>query len=267
MESSEPRHQSLFSTSSSSTTTTTPSPRKRSPSPPPTLRSRLNSKDIPRTYSGLYGHGGELNHQTPSSDLLPFELSRNRNTDWLLLNNKNSLRPLLVAYMFIILFIYIVTLPFVPFQYTFTCTNLLHGAITLVFLHWIKGSPNWYEQGELNAMTLWEQLSSSPDNTDIIEPSIGSSSSTKSSKRHRRKRGINNQLTFSTGPQRTVLLVAPTILCYLSCYFIDFDGLWSMINLLMWICCMVPKMDNMVGVRVMGINRTIGIDDDLRRSD
>lgn len=248
--------QHSFSSSSSSTNTTPSrsSPRKRSPSPPPTLRSRLNSKDIPRTYSGLYGSGGELNHQTPSSDLLPFELSRNRNTDWLLLNNKHSLRPLLVAYIFIILFMYMIALPFVPFQYAFTFANLLHGVITLIFLHWIKGSPNWYEQGELNAMTLWEQLSSSPDNADIF-------------KRRRRKRDVNTELTFSSGPQRTVLMVAPTILCYLSCYFIDFEKLWSIINVLVWLCCIVPKMDNMVGVRLWGINRTIGIDDDLRKTD
>ena len=38
-------------------------------------RARINSRDIPRSYSGLYGQGGD--------DLLPFELARNWHTDWL----------------------------------------------------------------------------------------------------------------------------------------------------------------------------------------
>ena len=44
---------------------------------PPNIanRQRINSREIPRSYSGLYGGGG--------NDLLPFELARNWHTDWL----------------------------------------------------------------------------------------------------------------------------------------------------------------------------------------
>lgn len=208
--------------------------KRRSPSPPP-LRSRLNSKDIPRTYSGLFGAGGELHHQTPNSDLLPFELSRNLNTAWL--RNSSSVSSLLCIYIFIIAFIQfsVMTLPLnIPFEYTWTATHLIHGMLTLLFLHWIKGSPNFYEQGELNAMTLWEQISSSPDND----------------KNH----------------AKNFLFIVPTVLCYIACHFGHYEKMISFFNAGMWFVCIVAKTETMNGVRVLGINRTIGIDDDTRVS-
>jgi len=209
--------------------------RSRSPSPP--ARARLNSADIPRTYSGLYGTGGELTHQTPSSDLLPFELSRNLNTDWL--KASSSIHSLLFAYITVIvlgeltvLLAFPVLFP-ISFASSWTYTNVLHGTATLIFLHWIKGSPNWYEQGELNAMTLWEQLSSSPD------------SSLRSSKQ--------------------VLFIVPTALCYAACHFGRYEKGLTLVNVLVWLVCIVAKLDGMNGVRVWGINTTTGIDDDLRK--
>lgn len=217
----------------------------RSPSPP--VRPRLNSKDIPRTYSGLYGTGGELTHQTPSSDLLPFELSRNLNTDWLKYSPRQSgngglhnftISSLLFTYLFFIALIEIMVLalPLVSISIatSWTYTNVLHGIITLLCFHWIKGSPNWYEQGELNAMTLWEQLNSSPD------PSC--------------------TLRYS----KQMLFVVPTVLCYLACHFGRYEKVLSLVNVFFWIVCLVAKLDWMNGVRLWGINRTIGIDDDLR---
>lgn len=221
--------------------------RSRSPSPPP-IRSRLNSKDIPRTYSGQYGYGGELTHQTPNSDLLPFELSRNNNTEWLL--TSKTISYLLFTYLFFIVLIQLIvmTVPVIPpflwitinFSTSWTYTNVLHGIITLLFLHWIKGSPNWYEQGELNAMTLWEQLSSSPDADD-------------------------NNMVFATAKQ--VMFMVPTVLCYAACHFGQYEIMLTSVNVVVWLSCIVAKLDWMNGVRLWGINRTIGIDDDLRKSD
>lgn len=218
----------------------------RSISPPAAIRSRLNSKDIPRTYSGLYGSGGELTHQTANSDLLPFELSRNVNTDWLFSTSDSPSKrkrmrsgSLLWSYIFFILFIQftvmVLPLGFISFDSSFTYTNVIHGLITILFLHWIKGSPNFYEQGELNAMTLWEQLSSAPD-------------------------------TQSYQTTKTALFVAPTLLCYLACHFANYDKILSIVNLTAWAVCIVAKLEGMNGVRLWGINRTIGIDDDLRKS-
>lgn len=217
----------------------------RSISPPAANRSRLNSKDIPRTYSGLYGTGGELRHQTANSDLLPFELSRNVNTDWLFSTSDSPTKrkrmrsgSLLWSYIFFIVFIQftvmVLPLGFISFESSFTYTNCAHALITLLFLHWIKGSPNFYEQGELNAMTLWEQLSSAPD-------------------------------TNSSSNTKKALVVAPTVLCYLACHFSNYDKKLSFVNLFAWIVCVVAKFEGMNGVRLWGINRTIGIDDDLRK--
>jgi len=244
----------VTSTSSSSSMPSTPSrnrsrasnsakEKKRSISPP--TRSRLNSKDIPRTYSGLYGTGGELTHQTQNSDLLPFELSRNLNTDWLLSSSESPSKSkrmrsgsLLWSYIFIIVFIQFtaMTLPLgiLTFETSFTATNIIHGLLTLLFLHWIKGSPNFYEQGELNAMTLWEQLESSPD-------------------------------TQQSSNTKKVLVIAPTLLCYSACHFCHYDKVLCAINLGVWAVCVIAKSEGMNGVRLWGINRTIGIDDDLRK--
>lgn len=221
------------------------------PYPPHQNRSRLNSKDIPRTYSGLYGSGGELtDHQTRTSDLLPFELSRNVNTEWMLncgygspskKNKRIQAGVLLWIYIFFVLFVEftVLALPLniATFQSSFTYTNVIHGFLTLLFLHWIKGSPNFYEQGELNAMTLWEQLTSSPYNSQ------------------------------SSNNVKKVLHVVPTLLCYLACHFANYDKLLCFINVLVWAVLVIAKSDGMNGVRLWGINRTIGIDDDLRKCD
>jgi len=214
----------------------------RSVSPP--TRQRLKSKEIPRSYAGLYGTGGEIKHQTANSDLLPFELSRNLNTDWLLSTSdsptKRRMRSggLFWTYIFIIIFIQIavMTLPLgiVTFESSFTVTNMIHGLVTMIFLHWIKGSPNFYEQGELNAMTLWEQLQSSP------------------------------QMRYSNSTKK-VLFIVPTVLCYFACHFCNYDRKLSSSNLIVWAICIIAKMEGMNGVRIWGINRTIGIDDDLRK--
>lgn len=249
----------------------------RSISPPPALRARLNSKDIPRTYSGLYGTGGQLTHQTASSDLLPFELSRNVNTDWLLGNrtspsNRERRRSknrafniaddksifagisstlsdsLLWAYLFFIaltqILVILLPLPYIHMGSSFTITNLFHGIVTIVFLHWLKGSPNFYEQGELNAMTLWEQLNCTPDTGDSNSASVDHVNSI-----------------------RKVLVVVPTVLCYVACHFAEYAWGLCAINMTVWAVCVVAKLDGMNGVRLWGINRTIGIDDDQRKAE
>lgn len=178
-------------------------------------RPRMNSKDIPRTYSGLYGD---------ESDLLPFELSRNRNTDWMA-----GGWWLLCTYVGIILVGELVFMAFLPFTISWTAAHVTHFVVTLVYLHWIKGSPNFYEQGEMNAMTLWEQLESKP---------------------------------CGDGGVKRVLMIVPTLTCYAACHFSLYDAKLCILNSILWIICMLAKMPFMNGVRILGINRTTGIDDD-----
>lgn len=201
-----------------------PSRPRPSPSPPPTAsRRRLPSADIPRTYSGCYGTGGT------AGDLLPFELSRNRNTDWL-----DSGGPLLLfTYLFITLVCHACIMAIVPFRHSWTITNAAHGLVTLTYLHWIKGSPNFADDhGEMNGMTLWEQMDSNP----TPHPN-----------------------------QRRALLIVPTVLCHAACHFAGYDKTLCLLNVTVWSICIVAKMPFMNGVRLLGINRTTGIDDDTRK--
>jgi|Transcript_15015 hypothetical protein len=188
---------------------------------PPANRARLNSREIPRTYSGLYGQGGE------GGDLMPFELSRNRNTDWL----KAGGPILLGTYVSIICVFHAIFMAICSFPMSWTVTHTAHFLVTLVYLHWIKGSPNFYEQGEMNAMTTWEQIDSTV--------------------------GLSNE--------RRALLVVPTILCYAACHFAKYDAQLVTINVLIWAVEIVAKLPFMNGVRLLGINRTTGIDDDVRK--
>jgi len=194
-------------------------------------RHRINSSDIPRTYSGLYGSGGS------NGDLLPFELSRNLNTDWF--DNANG-PGLLVLYLSIIIIFQLAIMAITPVYASFTITNIVHGVVTITYLHWIKGSPNFYEQGEMNAMTFWEQLTSKPNDAKICP------------RRENRRR---------------VLLLIPTLLCYVGCHFGYYELKLSVINVIVWCWCIISKMPFMNGVRVLGYNRTVGIDDNVMGDD
>jgi hypothetical protein len=65
----------------------------------------------------------------------------------------------------------------------------------------------------------------------------------------------------ATGSGRDVLVVIPTLLALASCYVASFEKLYAIPNVILWGVVMLPKMPFMNGVRILGINRTIGIDD------
>jgi hypothetical protein len=186
--------------------------------PPPLNRPRVNSRDIPRTYSGLYGEG---------DDLLPFELTRNPNTEWL--TNKNGW-VVLATYLSVIFMCHLIILTFCEFQIAWTVSHTIHFLVSMLYIHWIKGSPNFYEQGEMNGMTTWEQLESTKD----------------------------------TSNAKRALFLVPTVLCYLACHFADYDLDVVLWNVGVWCVCILYKLPCMNGVRVLGINRTTGIDDFYR---
>jgi hypothetical protein len=242
-------------------------------------RSRLGSNDIPRTYSGLYGTGAgapqmpddfidgadKASHQiskdpsSPSkkhrsqyqsvSNLLPFELSRNRNTDWFV----EAGPALLLTYLSIVLTVLLTFLAFIPEpKVAWTLTNIVHMLVTLIYLHWIKGNPADYmdgTQGEMNAMTLWEQIVSTPSIHLHDSPST------------MLRKGEVMMDGGATGSGRDVLVIIPTLLALASCYVADFEKLYAIPNFVLWGVVMLPKMPFMNGVRILGINRTIGIDD------
>lgn len=190
-------------------------------------RPRLNSREIPRSYSGLYGQGGD--------DLLPFELARTWHTDWL----ERGGFLLLGTYLGGICIFQVVVLAVMessllneertrdlPLYWSWTVTNAAHCLLTTVYLHWLKGSL-FDEQGEMAAMTLWEQLEGRP-NTVVVRRTLG---------------------------------VVPTLLCYAACHFSQYDGRVCLWNVILWTIHVAGKLPFMNGVRIFGINRTTGIDD------
>lgn len=183
------------------------------------------------------------------SNLLPFELSRNRNTDWFVAAGP----ALLLTYISIVGTVLLTLLAFIPEpKVAWTLANVVHMLVTLIYLHWIKGNPADYmdgTQGEMNAMTLWEQIVSAPSTHVHDSPS------------NMLRKGHVMMDGGATGSGRDVLVVIPTLLALASCYVSNFDKVYAIPNVILWAVVMLPKMPFMNGVRILGINRTIGIDD------
>eukprot|EP00934_Nitzschia_sp_Nitz4_P001964 Nitzschia sp. Nitz4//NODE_389_length_21930_cov_67.393920//18676//19398//NITZ4_additional_000053-RA//-1//CDS//3329531883//1964//frame0 len=121
-------------------------------------RPRMNSRDIPRTYSGLFGQG--------SDDLMPFELARNWHTDWL--ERSEFLFVYLggILVFQVLVFALLDTSKLLPLSYSWTVTNAAHCLGSIVYLHWIKGSA-FDDHNDLAAMTLWEQLEGRPKTVSV----------------------------------------------------------------------------------------------------
>lgn len=209
-----------------------------SSSSPTPRRTRFNSRDLSRSYSGQYHSNG--------SDLLPLECLRSQQ----FLVSKVSLTVFLSSYLTLVLAIQFcaatlllsmsssaspnsaTTTPLLLFSNkinSWTVTNAVHGIVTLAYVHWFKGSYLLDEQGELNAMTVWEQLEAT---------------------------------TESGCYMRRTLLIVPTLLAYTACVTVQFEPYVSGLNVLIWSIAMLAKLPFMNGVRLFGINRTAGIDDD-----
>lgn len=252
---------------------------------------RLGTSEIPRTYSGMYGEGAppmpdirserddgdedddedgggsalsppgadpsSSSSFSPPSSLLPFELSRNRNTEWLAASGP----ALLATYLSVIVACLLTLLAYVDEpKAAWTAGNALHVLVSIVYLHWIKGNPADFmdgTQGEMNAMTTWEQIVCKP--ASHLEDPGGPAAAARAGK----SRNLREIATAAVRRLRSrdVLVVVPTLLALASCYVAEFQFEYAMANVGMWACLMLPKMPAMNGVRILGINRTAGIDD------
>jgi ORMDL family len=191
-----------------------------------------------RSYAGEYQSGA-------SPDLLPLEVLRSQQ---FLSLRKVSLVVFVLAYITIILALFGLATILVtatstsirdsaswPAEFKMVCrsswtiTNAIHTVCTVWCVHWLKGSYLLLdEQGELNGMTIWEQLEATSE---------------------------------SGWYMRRSLFLVPTMLCYTACWMHNFDKAVCMANLAFWTIAMVPKLPMMNGVRLFGINRTAGIDE------
>lgn len=194
-------------------------------------RPRINSRDIPRSYSGMYGQGGD--------DLLPFELARNWHTDWL---ERGEFLFIYLGGVAIFQLVVVASMDnyFIKTNYTntrplflsWTVTNAVHLLLSLIYLHWAKGS-YFDDQGEMSAMTLWEQLEGRP----------------------------------KTVATKRALTIVPTLLCYAACHFANYRLDVCIFNGILWSIHLFAKLPVMNGVRIFGINRTTGIDDYSEKQD
>ena len=180
-------------------------------------RVRMNSREIPRTYSGLYG----------DEDLLPFECQRQQRGTI----TSQSIWFLLFFYVTVVAGVQLVVSPSLLLNHhedwVWTATNAIHLAVTVPYIHWLKGSI-FDPQGEMNALTIWEQLEA---------------------------RGSDSKHV------RQLLLIAPTLLCYAACHLSGYRVVICGVNLIFWSIAILAKLPFMNGVRIFGINRTVGIDD------
>lgn len=199
-------------------------------------------------------------HYQTESNLLPFELSLNRNTDWIASGGP----ALLITYILLILVVLLTFLAFVPEpKMAWAITNAAHGMASMIYLHWIKGNPADYmdgTQGEMNAMTTWEQI--------VSKPAIHIMHNTTSKTVHHMidspsRVGLRESMTWAVKKLRSrdVLCVVPTLLAHASCHVANYEFEYAVMNVGVWAVVMIPKMPFMNGVRIMGINRTAGIDD------
>lgn len=151
---------------------------------------------------------------------MPFELKR---------SNSPSVWFILTVYTSILLIVQFICVVLTPLEASWTWTNAIHTALSIIYIHWIKGSLD-DTQGEKSYLTLWEQLEATQDTSSL----------------------------------REALLIVPTLLTYLACHFANYDPNMTILNVLLWCVVMLAKLPFMNGVRIFGINRTAGIDDEKK---
>ena len=107
-------------------------------------------------------------------------------------------------------------------------TSWAHAFVTFFLLHWAKGSPDTHTQGVFDGLTVWEQ--------------------------------IDGGRTWS--PTKKIFLFVPTLVLLLQLNAASFDRSALALNLPIYaLFCVLPKLPFMHGVRLFGVNRTVGIDD------
>lgn len=111
-------------------------------------------------------------------------------------------------------------------------TNAIHGLATFILLHWIKGSPDFFDSGTYNHLTMWEQ----------IEP--------------------GEPWTVT----KKFLMLVPTLLLFITLVTSGYDQKVMIINIPIWFVTVVAKFPFMERVRLFGINSTLGVDDEVDSS-
>ena len=167
---------------------------------------------LPRPYSDKYVAG--------SGD---YDLYKNKNVDFM---SSGPLPKVFYAILVLMLWFSIhITGTFSP-EDCWTVVNMVHGVVTFVMFHWIKGCPDDSTQGEYNGFTLYEQL-------DAGVPWTSS---------------------------KKFLMLMPTLITWMACYIADYKPIYIVVNCGMFLISIIAKIPEMHRVRIFGINSTAGID-------
>lgn len=94
----------------------------------------------------------------------------------------------------------------------------------------MKGNPDDTTQGEYNALTMYEQIDA----------------------------GVPWTAT------KKFLMLIPTVLTWIACYAADYKPFYIIVNVAIFAICIIAKMPQMHGVRILGINSTPGIDNPIQ---
>lgn len=105
-----------------------------------------------------------------------------------------------------------------PLAWTFV--NYFHGILTLIFFHWIKGSPFIDDHGQYSQLTFWEQIDDSIQYTKA----------------------------------RKFFILFPIILFFLTVDSAGWELAWGWINLIISSIVVLAKLPIMHKVRIFGIN-------------
>lgn len=155
-----------------------------------------------------------------------YDMFKNKNVDWM------SGPFVKVCYVLFLLISWglLHISEFFSFQDSWTVANMLHGVITFILLHWIKGCPDDSTQGEYNAMTLYEQIDAGVPWTST----------------------------------KKFLMLVPAVLTLIACYVADYEPFYIIINSAIFLISIIAKLPQMHRVRIFGINSTPGIDDPVK---
>lgn len=129
-----------------------------------------------------------------------------------------------LTYILMILFLHftLLSIPVISVPTAWTLTNILHGVMVYLFMHTVKGTPfHTADQGSSRFLTAWEQ--------------------------------IDGEIQYTKA--RKFFCAVPVALYLLSSFYTSYEYkhfLWNTPALLL---CVIPKLPQLHGVRVFGINK------------
>ena len=210
--------------------------------PPSPLRARFNSRD--RTFQQ------QQQTHVQKNDLIPLEcFQQSQAVQHLSMTTVCCLYISLLFCLNIISTVLVASLwkngsdeYFHTASWTVTCA--LHSLLHFAGVHWVKGAAVWTTTtGEMNGWTVWEQLELSPTTTTTAEEE-------------------EEDPWESEARLRRVLTILPLLLALAVCYIAKFEPQYCGVHVVLCAVHLVPKLSCMNGVRLFGINRTAGIDDE-----